>query len=133
MKNKEKIERLVKEAAPIFEAEEQRFSWQIEEYNEKFSAVVSIEKDRGNFVRFRSFSVLNCHPAPSRYQRRDAFVVCHPKLTAMHLFKLYNINNMFRLYDDDMQFLREFVEAQRDSRAVFRSIRGDVGDSYKRS
>lgn len=126
MKYERKILRLVEEAATLFEADKQRFSWQTEEYMEEFSAVVSIEKKYGNYVRFRSFSVQNFYPRPTRYTRCLAFVVCHPELTARHLFESFNINNNFGVYEDDAQFLMEWVETQRANKAVFRSVRGEV-------
>ncbi len=124
MKYRTKILRLVDGAAPLFEAESQHFSYHRDEYLDRFTATVSIEKNCGAYVRFRSFTVQNFHPLPSRYPRRLAFVVCHPELTSKHLFDAFSIDKRFGGFGSDVQFLREWVESERIKKAVFRSVRG---------
>ena len=118
-----KIVRLIKAAVPHFAAKQQFLRWSGEEFNGGIRLSVSIEKEVGKFVRFRSFDIRNSVLNLARYQPSNPWILFHKSLKPLALFQHFSIDRNFGLYSSDVQLLSEWVYANRSGQVLFRSCR----------
>lgn len=117
------ILRLLNATDPHFAAEQQYLRWSGEESNGQIRVSVSIEKEVGEFIRFRSFDIRTSGLNLARYQPSSPWIMFHNNIKPLALFQHFSIDRNFGLYNSDAQLLSEWVYANRSGQVLFRSCR----------
>lgn len=106
-----KIENYLKKAKPYFLADGQCIRWSFEEWNGTFTYGVNIEKDFGDFIRYRRFYVYNFMPTPEKLRTSPPGMIYNSELKPFSLFSRHDINKDFGLLNRDLLWPKRFIMA----------------------
>jgi hypothetical protein len=104
-----KIESFLKKAKPYFLADGQYIRWSFEEYNGKFIYGVNIEKDFGEFVRYRGFDVYSFIPNPEKIGSAPPGMIYYDGLKSISVFNRFDINKDFGILKRDLHWPKSFA------------------------